>query len=474
MSPIEDRLVDRDGSLRVREYALARGRVDDLWASMSVEQRADALARIRTRLGELKPGSPEAFRLCELLAGDVLPDDLELDHLERRTVSVPILEQRLLSLRQSPDPVIAARASLLLLRLAAQDPRIPVSLDLTADLTGRLKDVAVPEGRTAGEITAELIAQPEFAKRLQESRGIGSDWVASILDQPAALNDQLNVLNEFGPVSPLLQGWTFSSEQNGSIVVSDSRGMPRMKESFIRGFGGQFNRVSTCGRLAMVETLEGFRVLDVFAQTTIQREDLLNDSSEALMAGNIRIGGITPRVRGFSRLLAPLQPEFLAFVKNSRLVVKDTLRDRELWSRAIENATDISADPRLICVQDSTGKVHVYRAVDGKLIRSGPLPNGDILAEYRADSRKLLRSIDGGELVLRLWDPATDADVWTKRFPAGTLLDVHDAREVVALSPSGEIVLLNGRDGMVVCSVKNDGLDETERVEVFEMRGVSL
>ncbi len=71
--------------------------------------------------------------------------------------------------------------------------------------------------------------------------------------------------------------------------------------------------------------------------------------------------------------------------------------------------------------------MHVYRAVDGKLIRSGPLPNGDILAEYRADSRKLLRSIDGGELVLRLWDPATDADVWTKRFPAGTLLDVHDA-----------------------------------------------
>ena len=465
-----DRLLDRADSLRIRENRLVRGRLHDLWRSMSPEQKTESVARIRDRLTLLNPGAPELFRVHELLHGEIMPADLELDYLERRlSGATALIEQRLLRLRESADPLIAARANLQLLRIAVQDPRMMPAPAVIAELKGRLKDVPLADEKTAGELASEALADPAFQKRRDAAPVLSGELVVSSLEDSSGLNELPFTLSELGPRSPILEGWTFVTEGTQQQLFSvDPRGVVgRFQERINRGMTGGPGRVSTCGRLVLAETVDGFRVFDAVAQTSVSTTILMTETLDPFMGANFGRVKFPGNYRT-GRQVAPLNSEHLAYIKGSQLIVADPLTGREYWTRTVEGIVDIFSDLEHVAVLDGRGKVKVYRAVDGRLVRETEFPPGTPLPEYRLDIQRLIRQDAKDQVTVGLFDPANNRWTWQKNFPALTRFDVLDGRDLVVLQPGGELSILSTVDGRESTSSRLDVPESVQRLRVFQ------
>ncbi|QDT53640.1 Outer membrane protein assembly factor BamB [Caulifigura coniformis] len=470
INPLADRLLDRDDSLRVRENRLVRGRLDDLWASMSPEQRGESIDRVRERVRQLDSAAPEYFRLHEMLTDSILPDDLELDYLLRKTLHVALLEQRLLRLRQSEDARVAARANLELLRIATQEPRMRPSALIVGDLTGRLKDVLLDDGKTAGELAQSLLNQPDFLKRQENARTLSGELVATGLDDTSGIFDLPASLGEFGQRSPILQGWSFASDaMQAQLTVTDARGAIMMQERINHAMTGLTPRVSTSGRLALAETADGFRILNVVANETVISATLSSEPFEPFFGGNI--AGRVPvngRRGGSTRPVAPLRPEHLAYIKGAQLLVVDPLTGREHWARTVEPNLDISSDADYIATQDARGRIQVYRASDGRRVREATLPPGGMLyPDYRHDVQRLIRLQEKDAVQVGLFHPATETWTWQRKFPNETRFDVLDGRSLCALEPGGGFVIL-AEDGHEIVNTRLEAPADLQAMEIFQ------
>ncbi|HVJ67009.1 MAG TPA: PQQ-binding-like beta-propeller repeat protein [Caulifigura sp.] len=466
-----DRLLDREQSLRVRENRLVRGRIDDLWEAMSREQKQVSLERIRERLGQLSPRDPELFRIQELLQSGILPTELELDQLERLTTMHPIVvEQRLLRLRESSDPVAAARANLQLLRSAVRDPRMTPAPAVVAELAGRLKDVTLPAGQLAGEVANELLSQPDFVKRRDAAPVLSGELVATNLDDPSGIPELQAGVTEFGPRSAILQGWAFVSDASqSSLVAVDPRGSVVMTERINRAMAGVTGaRISTSGRLVLAETADGFRIFDTVARTSIINATLLTEAIDPFMGGNFRLGRPAINIRGTNpRQVATLRSEHIAYVKGTQLVVADPLTGREYWSRVAAGVTDIFTDAEFVCVMTGPTKVKVYRAVDGRFVRESELPMSTSLVDYRFDSQRLLYEEADKQVTVGLFHPAREDWTWRKSFPAASLLSVVDARDLAVLERNGKLSLISGVDGSEMMSSQLDLPADVVKLEIL-------
>ena len=465
-----DRLLDREDSLRVRENRLVRGRIDDLWTVMTPEQKQAALDRVRDRVGQLSPRDPELYRIYELLQGGIFPADLELDQLERLTMHPVLVEQRLLRLRKSADPAIAARANLQLLRLATRDPRMMPAPSVVAELTGRLKDVAMPDGQTAGQLAAELLGQPEFVKRRESAPVLSGELVASNLEDTSGTRELHASVSELGPRSPVLQGWAFVLDASQtSLVAFDPRGAEVMNERINRGMAGLGTRVSTCGRLVLAETAEGFRVLDVVARTSMINTTLITESMEMFIGGNVRMRPAINNGRGATtRQVAPLRSEHVAYIKGSQLIVADPLTGREHWSRMTEGVTDICSDAEFVCVLQGALKAKVYRAIDGRFVRETELPTAQTLNEYRDDVQRMLTQDGDDGVTIGLFHPARAEWTWRRTFPKGASFAVVDGRDLVVIDRVGRLSLISGDDGRELVTSQLDVPADLTKVEVFQ------
>jgi outer membrane protein assembly factor BamB len=473
LNPTADRLLDRAESLRVRENRLVRGRIEDLWALMSPEQRTQSIDRIRERLTQLSPAAPGSFRIIEMLTGAILPADLELSHLRRKTMHVALIEQRLLRLAESSDEVIAAGANLELLRIAVQDPRMTPAPSVIAALTGRLKDVPLDETRPAGDLAQELLNQPEYIKRRSSAKTLSGELVAAGLDDTSGITDLPNTLPESGSRSPILEGWSFMADHmQAHLYVADSRGAIRLNERINRGMSSGSGMISTSGRLILAETADGFRVFDAIANSSVLSTTLNPESFESFIGGGLG----RPRIGNFrgttSRLVAPLRPEHLAYVKGTQLLVVDPLTGREHWSRSIENTVDLTSDAEFIASQHAQRRVKVFRASDGRLVRETQLPEGGTLyPAYRRDIQRLI-SVQVGEAVeIGLFHPARATWTWKKQFPSDTKFAVLDGRYVVALGVNGQFAILSDDDGHEMVTAKLDTPVDLRGLRVFQDAG---
>jgi len=470
INPQADRLLDRDDSLRVRENRLVRGRIDDLWTSMSPEQRSESLDRIRERVRQLDSAAPEFFRLHEMLTGKILPSDLELAYLLRKSLHIALIEQRLLRLRQSDDAQVAARANLELLRIATQEPRLRPSAVIVGELTGRLKDVPLEDGKTAGELAQSLLTQPDFIKRQESAKSLSGELVAAGLDDTSGIPDLPGSLGEFGPRSPVLEGWSFSSDSlQAQLTVADARGEIMLQERINHGMTGLTARISTSGRLVLAETADGFRILNVAANETVVSATLTTEPFEPFFGGNI--AGRVPingRRGGSSRPITPLRPEHLAYIKGTQLLVVDPLTGRELWTRTIEGNLELNSDAEYITTQDSRGRIEVYRAVDGQRVREAMFPAGGMpYPDYRHDVQRMIRLQDNGAVQVGLFHPATETWTWQRKFPNETRFDVLDGRYLSALEPNGKFVLL-AEDGREMVNTHLDSPADLQAMEIFQ------
>jgi len=469
LNPAADRLLDQNDTLRVRENRLVRGRVEDLWAEMSPEQRAQSIERLRERLGQLDPATPAYFRIHELLTGQILPADLELKHLLRRTMHVALAEQRLLRLRTSPDDVIAAGASLELLRIAVQDPRMTPAPVVVADLAGRLKDIPLEGGRPAGELARELLSRPEFIKRSENSKTLSGELVVTGSEDTTGIYEFPVTFFESGSRSPILEGWSFMADApQQHINVVDARGVTRVNERINRGMSGAPGRISTSGRLFLTETADGFRVFDAIANTLVLPATLTVNSFDSLMGPNFGRGGMNFPGPA-PRLIAPLRPEHLAYFRGTQLLVVDPLTGREHWSRNVENAVDLLSDAEFVAVQERRGRVKVFRASDGRQVRETQLPEGGIvLPQYRSSVQRLIRTPLDGAVEIGLFHPASAIWTWKRRFPLETQFHVIDGRDVAVLERNGKLSILSDVDGRELVTSKVDIPADMQRLEVFQ------
>jgi hypothetical protein len=466
LNPHADRLLDREESLRVRENRIVRGRIEDLWQSMSPEQREQSVARIKDRLSQVNPAALESFRINELLIGQVLPADLELKHLRRRTLHPALIEQRLLRLRESDNEVIAAEANLELLRIAAQDLRMTPAPAVIAALAGRLKDVPLEDNKPAGELAAAILTQPDVAKRRETAKVLSGELVAAGLDDTSGIPEFPTTLLESGPRSLILDGWSFTADaMQSQLFAIDARGAIRLNERINRGMSGMPSRVSTSGRLILAETADGFRVFDAIATTSILSTTLTTEPFDAIIGGNFpraRIGG-----RNNARLVAPLRPEHLAYIKRNQLLVVDPLTGREHWSRNIDGTLDLTSDADFIAAQDARERIKVFRASDGRLVRETQLP-GSVLPDYRRDVQRLIRTQADGVLQIGLFHPAYETWTWRKQFPLETQFCVVDGRSVAALEPDGRFSILSEKDGGELLMARLDRPVDLQGIEVFQ------
>ncbi len=473
VNPQSDRLLDREDSLRVRENRALRGRIEALWRVMTPQQQSIALDGVRQRLAALTPAAPEQFRVHELLQGGILPADLELEQLARRNMPVAVVEQRLLRLRESPDPVIAARASLQLLGIAVQDPRMTPARAVVADLQGRLKDVVVNDGQTAGALAEALLNQPEFASRMMAAPVLKGEVVATGSDDVSGVQEMPATFTEFGSRSPILEGWTFAADgSQAHLYATDARGVLKFQERVNRGISGMTGRISTSGRLVLAETADGFRIFDAVSGTSISSATLLTEPFESFMGGNFGRVRTPNNFRPSStRQVAPLRADHLAYFKGPQLIVADPLTGREHWSRTMEGATDIAADADFIAVFDGRGVARVFSAVDGQLVREGALPPGTQLPDYRHDVQRLIRLDEPQGATIGLYHVGRGEWSWQKTFPADSRFQVVNGREIAVLQPDGAFAVLSPDDGQSVVTAQLDPPGPLEGLEVFQDGG---
>jgi outer membrane protein assembly factor BamB len=149
--------------------------------------------------------------------------------------------------------------------------------------------------------------------------------------------------------------------------------------------------------------------------------------------------------------VGPAGPDFLVVRSAKELLAVDPQTGKLLWRRSdLASGRRIFGDAEFLYVVGDKGDFVCIRPDDGEKIGEGRWAWFD--ADYTEDhcrGRLILRTAavaDG--LEIRLWDPATDETVWTRRFPKRTRRWASSASAPIAvMTPDDKIELLDEATG---------------------------
>ncbi|MBX3442733.1 MAG: PQQ-binding-like beta-propeller repeat protein [Planctomyces sp.] len=470
-----DRLIDRDGSLRVRERGLLKGRALDLWAALPEEQRPALIAAVRDHLELLPPQSGVIERALSVLPRETVPEQFELARIEQNLLPVHEAESRLLSFLGSSDPEIATRAALQLARSGFADSKGVVPPRLAARLQGPLADVPIGEGRTALDAWREIVAGADPA-HLQLRRPLASDDLSvSVLSNVGGVPENQTSVRIAGRPSRLLEGWVFILDQaTASLSAYDATGAFRWRES--TGFRGAHNavRISAAGRLLLLELGDGFRVIDALTAQTLQTVGTY-DSSDQMM---IRIQARALAATAVTRLVGPITSRFIAYVESPRarvesdvpprLTLIDPYTRRELWSRAISSIGEVLTSDDAVVVVSPLGDHLAFRTADGRPYPATRVPDGwAVDRNYRIGVLRFLFRPTADGIEYGMLDPVSGEILWTRTAGAAARY-AFSGGEIAVVDPQGRFELVDGDTGELLVASRLEPQTDLDRISVVQ------
>jgi outer membrane protein assembly factor BamB len=153
--------------------------------------------------------------------------------------------------------------------------------------------------------------------------------------------------------------------------------------------------------------------------------------------------------------IGAVEPNHVALVTQNGLLVLDPIRGGELWKKSdVTAGSRVFGDDQYLCVVEAAdggvGSTRIYRAGDGEPVVA-PGYAREYLGRVRMVGRYLLtETAQPGQALhsLRLYDPATGRDAWSKPIdPQSAVLTTDDPNLTGWVEPNGRLVALDVRTG---------------------------
>lgn len=143
-----------------------------------------------------------------------------------------------------------------------------------------------------------------------------------------------------------------------------------------------------------------------------------------------------------------LDPRRIALLRQGRLSVLDTLTGEVLWSRdGLAPSAGLLGDGRhLLVLQPQPQAALVLDTLSGGVLRQGTAPPAEQVVAHDG-LRLLVWDTLEGAVRLRLWDAATQRDVWQHQFAAGSHACRGIPGEVWIVQPDGACRVISLADG---------------------------
>lgn len=358
---------------------------------------------------------------------------------------------------QGSDDTIAASAWVLIAECCIKGDRLPDADYCWRQAARRSSGSRLSDGRTIGVAAQEFIARKVFSNAPEWK----FDEVSVTLEhsQRPDVGRRMFVAASHQP--PFLEDVQPTLDMRSSIEFLDRRTGKKRWSLLLpspRVFFGMC-RLEQVGHLAIVSMGDM-----LYAVSTLERRllwsRLLSDQRPSPLAypsvNNVSIGS------NGSALVA-VGASFLAVRADKDLLVLDPLTKREIWrKRGIANEQEILADDDFLFVVSRDGRYQAYRTRDGEWLRDGAWKN--ILSSRRDQAielgatrpplgrRVLLVGYQKGNWTVRLWDPWSEADVWTRSFPNNTRVYTGSEGEVIACEPGGAVSIIDPLTGETILS----------------------
>jgi outer membrane protein assembly factor BamB len=155
--------------------------------------------------------------------------------------------------------------------------------------------------------------------------------------------------------------------------------------------------------------------------------------------------------------IGPVGPGFIVVRSSKELLALDPETGKPLWRRSdLGQSQRVFGDEEHLYLVGSKGDYLVVNPSDGEKIGEGQWPwFGDGYKENLFRGRFVLRtsSADADGLEIRLWDPATNQDVWKRSFPKGSRRWAASASAPIPVAtPDSKVEILDEETGTTLAS----------------------
>jgi outer membrane protein assembly factor BamB/predicted negative regulator of RcsB-dependent stress response len=387
------------------------------------------------------------------------------------------------------DRTIAARAMEMLARLMIRSGMLEDAVGLYTRLGTEYPDVTIREGKTGADFLNDLLTDKRLLPYLEPTR----------LPTPARIKvEQMSgavqidrqmfgiTFEPDGELMPFFQRFRLSlhneqnNQQSWALRVSDrNTGEERWKCSGLRvqppgGGFPQYRIGSANGHLLLLNLGHMAYCFDLAGNEKLWEYNLLGESSRVdpntvqFETGPDGETTITYMSDGFKIRFGRstvLEANYACLLTRDGLVAVEPTTGTKLWVRSdIALSAQVFGDARHIFVVESEGgeaQSRVLRASDGAAIDGVP-PFGGLFtgkSRVRVHGRMILLNEGGGDTprVVRLYDPLTGANVWSKQYQAGSkFIDTPTADFVGVIEPTGQFEILDSVSGKVVFASRLD------------------
>jgi outer membrane protein assembly factor BamB len=167
-------------------------------------------------------------------------------------------------------------------------------------------------------------------------------------------------------------------------------------------------------------------------------------------------------------MLGPLTERGLTFMRGRALLCVDPARGEEIWKRTdcVAGSHVFGDDETIAVIAPHASEAQLYRAADGEKIRAARVPPAD--HRWTTHGRRILTWTDApGKLVLRLYDPLTESDVWAFDFVIGSKGWIVEQEAVAVMQPDGRFVVIDMADGSKPVDTRVEKEDSLQGIYVL-------
>ncbi len=400
----------------------------------------------------------------------------------------------------------AARATEALARLLTSRNMMEDAVGMYSRLGTEFPTVVIKEdGRTGADIYGDIITDKRLLPSLEPARviGLGRYKVENLVGNNGAYRPPSTVIVPDGDLLPFFKRHRLTLDLNQSSQLQELRvtdrvtgverakfpGIPQMpiQNNGLPQNTGSVRIAQACGHLLMLHVGQFVYCFDLSQEKgkELWKQNLL--IQDVLPQGGLTMDptanadgdAVFRTLDGWSFRLgrsSVLQSSYAAIITREGLFVLDPRTGAKLWTRGnISSKSSIFGDSRYIFLVEasSTGTTsRVLRASDGATVEGMKDFGGLITGKTRLAmfGRQVLLGEPGTKdtpTKLRLYDIVEGKDIWTKDFPADSVvMKSYDPEITGIVTPTGAIQVLNSRNGKVLLDGKVDADKAEEHLKV--------
>lgn len=453
-----DDLEPVDSGYSVRTDRSIRARLIEMYSAASEAERADLDRLLEQRIGLASADGERAHleRCVQFFSGLPAAEAMLLKSIEEtKGLDAGLKQQLLRPLSQSEDPAIAGRATALRGRELMGTEQWAATVPLILRLRNEFAERECLDGKTGRSLADEWSAKAELS-RLAVAPVV---WPSEAIDPHrvprTARAQRPNLAADVATRSgSALAGWTFETDSTGVLLTArDSVGVQRWKLSIpneadasdrdLRGMAIPC-QVHIRDNWVVLVHLTYFVVIDTSVAGTprVAWHQTLKTGGGAVFDQRGRRPRSIGKVIGITR-------DSVVYSAGSKLMASELETGRLAWSRmdALQDQAqqDGSVDERTVAIHSGT-TVTLLRGLDGSRLVKRTLKQGVPL--WGDGARQLLMRTTADVIVFELRDCERDVAVWTREFPAETLVTlVEDDNDLAFLEPSGKLSMVRWADG---------------------------